>query len=46
MTVWTYTTYSNSAKFANDTTVVGLINNSDKTAYREEVRALAECRVL
>jgi hypothetical protein len=29
-------------KFADDTTVVGLITNNDETAYREEVRALAE----
>ena len=28
-------------KFADDTTVVGLITNNDETAYREEVRALA-----
>ena len=28
-------------KFANDTTVVGLITDNDKTAYREEVRDLA-----
>ena len=27
-------------KFADDTTVVGLITNNDKTAYREELRAL------
>jgi hypothetical protein len=27
-------------KFADDTTAVGLITNSDETAYREEVRAL------
>ena len=27
-------------KFADNTTVVGLITNSDETAYREEVRAL------
>ena len=27
-------------KFVDDTTVVGLITNNDKTAYREEVRAL------
>ena len=27
-------------KFADDTTVVGLITNNNKTAYREEVRAL------
>jgi hypothetical protein len=29
------------SKFADDTTVVGLITNNDKTAYREEVRDLA-----
>ena len=29
-------------KFAKDTTVVGLITDNDETAYREEVRALAE----
>ena len=28
-------------KFANDTTVVGLITDNDKTVYREEVRDLA-----
>ena len=28
-------------KFADDTTVVGLITNNDDTAYREEVRYLA-----
>jgi hypothetical protein len=28
-------------KFADDTTVVGLITDNDKTAYREEVRELA-----
>ena len=27
-------------KFADDTTVVGLITNIDETSYREEVRAL------
>jgi gmma-aminobutyric acid receptor subunit gamma/cGMP-dependent protein kinase 2 len=27
-------------KFANDTTVLGLITNNNETAYREEVRAL------
>ena len=27
-------------KLADDTTVLGLITNNDKTAYREEVRAL------
>ena len=29
-------------KFTDDTIVVGLINNNDETAYREEVRALVE----
>ena len=29
-------------KFADDTTVVGLITNNDETAYREEVRAPVE----
>jgi hypothetical protein len=29
-------------KFADNTTVIGLIDNNDETAYREEVRALAE----
>lgn len=29
-------------KFADDTTVVGLINNNDETNYRSEVRRLAE----
>jgi hypothetical protein len=28
-------------KFADDTSVVGLITNNDETAYREEVRDLA-----
>ncbi|KAA0724168.1 putative RNA-directed DNA polymerase from transposon BS [Triplophysa tibetana] len=28
-------------KFADDTTVIGLISNNDETAYREEVRHLA-----
>ena len=28
-------------KFADDTTVVGLITDKDETAYREEVRDLA-----
>ena len=27
-------------KFADDTTVVGMITNNDETTYREEVRAL------
>ena len=29
-------------KFADNTTVLGLITNNDETAYREEVRPLAE----
>ena len=29
-------------KFADDTTVVGLITNNDETAYREKARNLAE----
>jgi hypothetical protein len=29
-------------KFADDTTIVGLITNNDETTYREEVSALAE----
>jgi hypothetical protein len=29
-------------KFADDTTIIGLITNNDEMAYREEVRALAE----
>jgi hypothetical protein len=33
--------YNSIIKFAEDTTVVGLITNNDKTAYRVEVRALA-----
>ena len=28
-------------KFADDTTVVGLITDNDETAYRDEVRDLA-----
>jgi hypothetical protein len=28
-------------KFADDTTVIGLITNNDETAYREVVRALS-----
>ncbi len=33
---------SNHIKFADDTTVVGLIGNNDETHYREEVAQLAE----
>ena len=29
-------------KFADDTTIVGLITNNEETSYREKVRALAE----
>ena len=32
---------SNTIKFADDTTVVGLITDNDETAYREDVRKLA-----
>jgi hypothetical protein len=32
-------------KFADDTTVVGLITNNDETAYRVEVRALGVCNL-
>src|SRR4029434_3262600 len=28
-------------KFADDTTVIGLINNNDESAYREEIQHLA-----
>jgi hypothetical protein len=30
-------------KFADDTTLMGLITNNEETAYREEVRALGMC---
>ena len=33
--------YNTIIKFANDTTVVGLITNNNEIAYREEVRVLA-----
>ena len=33
-------TFNSIIKFADDTTVVGLITNNAETAYREEVRAL------
>ena len=33
--------YSNTNKFADDTTVVGLITDDDETAYRQEVSDLA-----
>jgi hypothetical protein len=31
---------SNSIKFVDDTTVVGLITNNDETAFRAEVRGI------
>ncbi|KAI5615474.1 gastrula zinc finger protein XlCGF28.1-like [Silurus asotus] len=31
-------------KYADDTTVVGQIDNNDESAYREEIRNLAACR--
>ncbi len=31
-------------KFADDTTVIGLITDNDETAYREEVSTLTKCR--
>ena len=34
--------YNTIIKFADDTTVVGLITDNDETAYREEVRDLDE----
>jgi hypothetical protein len=37
MTAWP----STNIKFADDTTVVGLVTNNDETAYREEVRDLS-----
>jgi hypothetical protein len=39
MTAWPFTPPTQ-LKFADDTTVVGLITNNDQTAYREEMRAL------
>ena len=41
MNVWPLTTPNIIVKFANGTTVVGLIDDNDETAYREEVRPLA-----
>ena len=40
MTAWPCTHPTHIIKFADDTTVVGLITNNDEMAYREEVRAL------
>ena len=43
MNPWLHGHASNSIiKFVDDTTVIGLITNNDKTVYREEVRALVE----
>ncbi|KAI4891767.1 hypothetical protein NFI96_002517 [Prochilodus magdalenae] len=36
--------HSNHIKFADDTTVVGLISKNDESAYREEVRLTDWCR--
>ena len=36
----------NTNTFADDTTVVGLITDNDETAYREQVRDLAQTQVL
>jgi hypothetical protein len=38
MTAWPHASKS-IIKFADDTTVVGLITNNDEAAYREKVRA-------
>ncbi|KAI3360706.1 hypothetical protein L3Q82_012846, partial [Scortum barcoo] len=40
MTAWPPTAPTPIIKFADDTTVIGLITGDDETAYREEVRAL------
>ena len=42
MTAWPRTSPTQSFRFADDTTVVALITNNDETAYREEMRGLAE----
>ena len=34
-------TFASHCKFADDTTVIGLITDNDETAYREEVRELS-----
>ena len=34
-------TFASHCKFADDTTVIGLITDNDETAHREEVRELA-----
>jgi len=41
--LYTHDVYSSNTilKFAEDTTILGLITNNDETAYREEVRDLA-----
>jgi hypothetical protein len=40
-TAWPSTAPTHIIKFADDTTVVGLVIDNDETAYREEVRDLA-----
>ncbi|KAI3363565.1 hypothetical protein L3Q82_012174 [Scortum barcoo] len=40
MTAWPPNSSNTIVKFADDTTVIGLITGDDETAYREEVRAL------
>ena len=40
MTAWPMHASNSVIRFAEDTTVVGLIINNHETAYREEVRAL------
>ncbi|KAI3354599.1 hypothetical protein L3Q82_019103 [Scortum barcoo] len=40
MTAWPTHSSNTIIKFADDTTVIGLITGDDETAYREEVRAL------
>jgi hypothetical protein len=39
--VWTNKTPTQSLKFADDKTVIGLITDNDETAYKEEFRELA-----
>jgi hypothetical protein len=42
MTAWPRPHRKSIFKFADDTTVVGLITNNDETPYRKEVGALVE----
>ncbi|KAK0138741.1 hypothetical protein N1851_024706 [Merluccius polli] len=41
MIIWSHFALELSFKFADDTTVIGLIKNNDESAYREEVDRLA-----